>query len=488
MSLSKTLQDFERACQQAADEAKREQMALAARDFLIRTPVPQTVAEQINQQLAQESFSSTEAAPLPEAELELNRAACSQLEARLADFLPSLPHLSKSFDQGVVYVLLARARVICQKIDAWRQHDYWAPLFDFLKSANAETWQRWRWAFIAQQLARAEVRHGDFNLARLYAIYGLQHLAEIPDRRLYLDLCSRLENALAEGEGCFNVAFSLGHWVIRESLAAGHYLRAVGMGHNLGNQLLNAGQNDEALRVLENAKNVSEEWWSIRDMGYFQVNLLERLARAYFNCGEEKKAREYLELFGIYARRAREKTLYHLGKGYMALRAEQRQKAEQEFDAALQYAGGHDSSDAKSDFFNMWNAYVNLGLTCLRSGMPKHALAYFEKAAAHGEKLNGFLNAERRCQSLLLIAEARIQMDELPLAAAALEEVERLSQGLDAPRLRVQKLFTEALLHQKRNELDAAKAKLEQALQIGYEQGYDDAERQFDLIRQAIYN
>ncbi len=488
MTAPKTLQDFERACQQAANEAKREQIALAARDFLIRTPVPPTIAEQINQQLAQESFSSVEAAPLPEAELELNRAACAQLEARLADFLPSIFHLNKSFDPGVVFLLLAKARTICKKIDAWRQYDYWTPLFDFLKNANAETWQRWRSAFIAQQLARAEVRHGDFNLAKLYAVYGLQSLAEIPDRRLYLDLCSRLENVIAEGDGCFNVAFTLGHWVIRESLATGHYLRAVGMGHNLGNQLLSAGQNDEALAVLENAKKVSEEWWPIREMSYFQVNLLERLARAYFNRGEDQKAREYLERFGIYARRAREKTLYHLGKGYMALHAEQRQKAEQEFDAALQYADGRDSSDAKSDFFNMWNAHVNLGVTCLRSGMPELALACFEKAAAHGEKLNGFLNAERWCQCLLLIAEARIQTNELPLAVAALEEAEQLKQNLDSPRLRVQKLFAEALLHEKRNELSEAKAKLEQALQIGYDHGFDDADRQFDLIRQAIYN
>jgi tetratricopeptide (TPR) repeat protein len=385
-------------------------------------------------------------------------------------------------------MLITRAREICQKVDWWRKYDYWAPLLDFWERVDEKIWRRWRIASISQQNARTAVRQGDFRLAKMYAIHGLQNLYDISDRRLYLDLCSRLQSAIAEGEGCLNVAAALGNWVIQESLFMGHYLRAVGMGHNLGNQLLIAGKNDEAIKTLESAHELSEAWWHIRDMSYFQVALLERLARAYFNAGDEKKAQHYLELFGIHARNIREKVLYHLCKGDAALRAANYEKAQQEFHAVLEWVPNDGSSDFKDSFGNIWNAYLSLGIACLRTGSPERALSYFEAARAHGEKLEGFLNAERRGHYLLLVAEARIQKNELESARAALIEVEKLSQQVDSPRLRVHQLFINALLHEQQNDLTAAEDDLEKALQICYESGFDDEERQFEAIQKAIFN
>jgi hypothetical protein len=54
MAQQKTLQDFERVCQQVTNVVKRERIALEARDFLIQMAVLKSIAEQINQLRAEE--------------------------------------------------------------------------------------------------------------------------------------------------------------------------------------------------------------------------------------------------------------------------------------------------------------------------------------------------------------------------------------------------------------------------------------------------
>ncbi len=488
----KTLKDYERECWDAVDPADKRRIALEARDSLIQTPVPETIKTQIERQLNQESTSSGEAAPLPTGELKMDDALCAQLEARLADFLPSIFYLKA----GSADELLTRARAICDAVDKHRENNYWTRLFDFLKNSAAAQWRQWRIAAIAQQNARTEIGNGAFERAKWFAGYGLKNLIDISesstqirDDRLYLDLCSRLENTIAEGDACLNVAFELGKWIIEESGNIKHHLRVVGMRHNLGNQYLIAGKNNEAIPVLEAAQQTCNACWPIRDMSYFQVNLLERLTRAYLNRGkidDIEKATDNLEKFGIYARRAREKTLYHLQKGYLAIHAAANQGAEQEFHTALEYAQGRESSDAQSDFFNCWSVFASLALLCLINKLPNRALDYLEEARKHGEKLLEFLNGDRKIHDFLVLAEAYVQNDNRGLAQEALNKAENLSKDIDSPRRQIQLLFIKSLLYDGPNAPEDINSYWRQAIAKARENGFNDPDEK--MVKIAVFS
>lgn len=479
MNQQKTLQDYECACQEAATDTQREQLALEALNFLIDTlAMPGKIAAEVALAFEQERISPGAPPALPDAPGELDDVLCAQLEARLADFLPHIARLRESRSPATVLLLFARAAEIGRKIDAWHKYAYWAELFDFLKNAAPEQWRQWRGAVIAQQKARAEIGNGEFKTALAFAVYGLRSLAGIPDRRAYLDLCSRAQNALAEGEACFKLAQALGLWVIKESLAAGHHLRAAGMRHNLGNQLVLAGENSAAITVLEEAQKLSEQCWPVRDMNYFQVNVLERLARAYLNAGETQKAAEYLERYGAHAFQPREQTLLCLGKGYLALHAGDFEAAEQEFVAACQHAqcqvGG-----ACNDFSNLWSAYASLALLCLKYQQPDRALEYLDKCCKHGDSKAEYRNSDRKIHEFFLEAEARHQKSDLPAGRQKLKEAEELVGKHASPRRKMQLLFTQSLY-----ENDAAKR--EEAINLAMAHGFRAPDP--DLIRVAVFS
>lgn len=463
-----TLQDFDRACQQTTDKTQREQIALAALNFLLQSAVPDhlLIEEEVNQEIENESASPSQATPLPEGEFELNDALGAGLEARLADFFPALFRLNNFSDPAIALSLATRARIICQKIDAWRQYSYWTPLLDFLKSATTDQWRQWRSGVIAQQKARTAIAESQFERAKHLAIYGLQRLSGIPDHRLYLDLCSRVENAIAEGDAYYCVAIALGSWVVKESLVAGHYLRAAGMRHNLGNQLLISGKNAEAITVLEQNQPLCNDYWSVRDMSFYQINLLERLACAYLNSGDAIRGADYLAKYDFYARQPREQTLHRMGRGGLAMHTGTHATAEQRFLEARQFAQG-------KDFFNLWTAYAGLGWVCVLCNKPDDALTHLQQALAHGETLAGFLNADRKSHYFLVLAEVRILRNELALAQTAIDNAEGLIQGFDLPRRQMQLLLTRASLREVQgNPVEAATLRT-QAVQIALTNGFD---------------
>ncbi len=485
---TKTLLEYERDCQNTASDAEKRLIALEARDALIQTAAPSTIAEEVLRQFNQENANSVPAAPLPEGNLQIaNDADCAQIEAKLADFFPAIFALEQAGGEA----LLSRARTICGLVDVYRQHDYWLPLFDYLNNATAASWQKWRFAVIAQRNARLEIGNGDFLRAEWFAAFGLQNLvsfstmpATILDYRLYLDLCGRLQNVVGEGRACLAVAAELGKWVIEESQPVKHYLRAVGVGLNLGNQHLFAGKNHDAITVLEAAQATCNSQWTIRDMDYFQVNLLERLSRAYINRGQPADlvaAAAYLENFGALARRPREKTLCHLGKGYLALQAADYSGAEALFYAALEHARGQNPNGAPNDFTNMWSALMSLALLALKRNMPTQALNYLEEARKHGDKLLEFLNAGKKCYYLLLLAEAHVQLGDRTAAQAAFNQAQGFASGLGSPRRQIQLLFIDALLVDPPDN-----AKRQQALQLARQNGFNNPDD--ELVRLAIFS
>lgn len=480
------LLDYERACQQTTDKTQREQIALAALNFLLQNTAPdQQIEDEIALALEQEAGAAPgETTPLPEGDFQLNDVLGAHLEAQLADFFPSIFRLQAFSDQAAALTLLTRARMICQKVDTWRQHPYWTPLLDFLRNATSDPWRQWRSAVIAQQKARAAIGESKFNLAKRFAIYGLQRLAGIADQRLYLDLCSRLGNAIAEGDAYYGVAIALGYWVVKESLVAGHYLRAAGMRHNLGNQLLLTGKNTEAIAVLEQAQQLCNDYWYVRDMPYYQINGLERLACAYLNRGEEQRGTEALARYEFYSRQPREQALHRLEKGCLAMRAGTHETAEQRFEEARQLA--HGGGNPPKDFYNVWNAYLSLGWVCTRRNKPAAALANLQQALTLGESLAGFLNADRWCHYYLVLAEARMANNELAAAQTALDSAEALLPDLDSPRRNMQRLLTKATLREAQGNSGEAQTCREQAVQIALANGFSTAT--IEQLKMAVFN
>lgn len=463
-----TLSDYERACQQTTDKTQREQIALAALNFLLQTSLPnQTqIEDAINLAIDEENANPGPVTPLPEGDFELNEALCAALEARLVDFLPALVRLNSLADPAAALSLLARARIICQKIDTWRQYNYWTPLFDFLRNATPGQWRHWRSAAIAQQKSRAAISNAQFELAKQFALYGLQRLSGVPDHRLYLDLCSRVENAVAEGDGFYCVAIALGHWVVKESLMAGHYLRAAGMRHNLGNQLLITGRNNEAITILEQNQQLCNDYWSMRDISFYYINAFERLACAYLNRGDAIRAADHWAKYEFYARQPREQTLHRLGKGGLNMRNGAHADAEQRHIEARQLA------QAK-DFFNFWMACAGHGWVCISRNKPDEALAHVQEAIAHGNSLPGFLNADRSVYGLLLQAKARVLRNEPALAQAALDSAESSMQDLDSPRRTMQFLLAKASLREAQGNAAEAQTLRNQATELALMNGFD---------------
>jgi len=474
-----SLRDFETACQQTADKTQREQIALAALSFLLQNSAPDILIEQeINQEIDNENASPSQITPLPEGEFELDDTLCAGLEARLADFFPFIFRLNTFPDQAVAISLLTRARILSQKVDDWRQYDYWTPLFDFFRNATTDQWRQWRGGVIAQQKARTAIGGSQFARTKQLAIYGLQRLAGVPDHRLYLDLCSRLENAIAEGDAYYCVAIALGYWVVKESLVAGHYLRAAGMRHNLGNQLLISGRNAEAITVLELAQQLCNDYWTVRDMSYYQTNVLERLAGAYLNRSDAIRSTDHLARYDFNAQQPREQTLHRLGRGGLAMHAGTHDVAEQKFVEARQFAQG-------KEFFNFWLALVSLGWVCVLRNKPDEALAHLQQSLEHGETLPGFLNADRKSHYLLILAEAKILKTALAEAQTAIDNAAALIQGFDLPRRNIQLLLTKASLCEAQPNNCDAQTLRHQAAQLALANGFEASD--ITRLKMAVF-
>ncbi|MGH7596351.1 MAG: hypothetical protein ACREOI_08355 [bacterium] len=479
------MRDFESACQQTTDKTQREQIALAALSFLLQNSTPDILIEQeINEEINNESDSPSPITPLPEGEFDLDETLCANVEARLADFFPSIFRLVNTFpDPAVAISLLTRARILSQKVDDWRQNDYWTPLFDFLRNATTDQWRQWRSGVIAQQKARGAIGGSQFERSKQLAIYGLQRLVGVPDYRLYLDLCSRLENAIAEGDAYYCVAIALGYWVVKESLVAGHYLRAAGMRHNLGNQLLISGRNAEAINVLELAQQLCNDYWTVHDMSYYQTNVLERLACAYLNRGDAIRSTDHLARYDFNAQQPREQTLHRLGRGGLAMHAGTHDVAEQKFVEARQFAQG--GGNPPKDFFNLWSAHVSLGWVCTLCNKPVDALAHLQKSLDHGETLPGFLNADRESHYSLTMAEAKILKNALAEAQTTINAAAALIQGFDLPRRQMQLRLTTASLRDAEGNGNEAQNLRNQAIQIALTNGFDASD--IGRLKMAVF-
>lgn len=465
-----SLSDYERLCRKTTAPKEKEEIALAAVDFLVRQHVPDSIAHQINQAVADENLRLP-AGTLPfflEMPTVMTDSLVGLYDDLLTEYLPKLYWRRRHLPDSVRSENFSMTGKIAAQIDSRLNYSYWAPLMDFLEKADTETWYKWRAAAKAAELSRNAYNQSQFERAKFFAISGFHRLVAIPDRRLYLDICIRLQNALAEGpESMFNIGFALAGWVTHESRSAGYFLRLVSSEYNCGNQLYQLGRYDEALERFKMVLQLTQQWrhFPRRYMQWYSIEVMERLAAVLYKLGDYSEMLNYLERYGKSATTTRQKTLYHLDRGMAARLIGDLQAAEEELRTAITCGKGDEKKNIDADLLNAWYAYLELGDLYLEYHLPEKALFYFRNARAYATQTEeDFLTGEKLNDYWLHVAEAFVQSGKLDSAAAALEQAGR--QPVDSPWLQVKSFFCAAQVNDDLGQMREANALLGQALAL----------------------
>jgi CHAT domain-containing protein len=467
-----SLDDHERRCRATADPEEKEKVALEAVAFLVRQSVPAFIAYQVNQGVANEKLSLP-ADTLLFSDIDfsavVNDSLAGQYEALLAQSLPKLLWMRRIQPKRLRGENFAAAGKIANQLDAWAKFSYWTPLMDFLEKAGDEEWHSWRAAAIAAVLSRDCCFDSQFEYAQAFAIYGLQRLAEMPDRRLYLDLCLRLQNPLAEGrDAAFNVAFALGEWIKKECLRAAYYLRVASVEFNLGNQFLLTGRYEEALEKLKGLLQFIDKWRYVPKIAWYKDYSWERIANASYEMGNLRAMLYYLGESGKVAESTRQKVLYHINQALVAKYRGDFQTADEELKTAVQMGKGDKQRGLAPDSINVWYAYLDWGDLYLEYKMPKQALFYYHQAWTYGQNIEDLLNPERRRKYWLHCAKAYVHQRNEALAKAALDSAK---QPVDSPNLGVKNLLTVADLYENLGKINEAQQALNDARAICQKHG-----------------
>lgn len=462
------LQEYELICRNTADSLAKEEIARAAVDFLLRQPLPDSISRPINQLVAKEELRlpagtflfSTMPAVLTDSLLGL-------YDDSLTVFLPKLFWMQRHRPDSVRHEQFLTAGLMAARVDSGLTCSYWMPLLEFLDKADTATWHKWRTAVKASELSRAAYKQSQFECAKFLALAGLHNAAAMPDRRLYLDLCLRLQNALVEGaEPVFNIGFAFADWVARESRELGYFLRLVSAEFNCGNQLYQFGRYDEALERFKTVLKLTQQWrhFPRGHMQWYSVEAMERLAAVFYKLGDYSAMRNHLESYGKLVSETRQKTLYHLDRGMGARLIGDLQAAEDELRTAIKYGKGEAESE-DTDPVNAWYAYLELGDLYLEYDLPEKALFTFRRAKTYatqnkpellaGEKLNDYW---------LHMAEAFAQSRILDSAAIALKQANR--QPVDSPWLQVKNFFCAAKVNDELGKVGEADTLLSRALAL----------------------
>lgn len=441
-------------------------VALGTLKLLVQAPLSDLYAREIERLVEAEAYF-LRPVTLPPLDVRLNERVCAEWEAVLSDFLPTLPILRETRSQEQYQAQIQHARELATKLDAKLQADvnYWSGLVDFLCEANSQTWYAWRQATFAQKLARNAIRYGEFERAKNLALFGLQRLSGIPDKRLYLHLASRLQCALATGESATGIARPLGEWIVAESEKLKFHLLAAGMAYNLGNQQILSGHGDTDASWLERARKISERWKMMRDMEFYRVWVLERLALIKLRQRKFAEMKALLDEFVQRADDSRATILYHQDMAaYSAYTGD--------LDAAIRYikkardlAMQRRADGAYMDRYNAWAAQITLG--CFYTKSPSHsadeAIATLDEAHRFARSQDRFLNDHRRCSYHIFSARAWMKKGELSRVRDHLDQANQLLAQLDAPRHQVRAAMLEAQYHCERGDRQTARAFLEQA-------------------------
>ncbi|MFQ5630209.1 MAG: tetratricopeptide repeat protein [bacterium] len=428
---------------------------------------------------------------LPDPNVKMTEKVCADYEALLFDFLPTIPMLREKLRKDEFDNAISQAKklaaVIDNKLNA--STNYWTTLVDFLANADQATWLRWRKATFAEKKAHAAVRFSEYKNVKAFSLFGLKLLGDdIPDRRLYLHLCSRLQCGLAVGDNALGVANSLGAWVVDEAEKLRFHILAAGMAYNMGNQQIILGNADTDSYWLEKAKKISNRWKYIRNMEWFRVAVLERLAQVMLRKKEYTRMKELLEAYRRDGKDNRVDILYNQGMAAYYEYTGNLDEAENCIRKARDLAKHKKADGQLIDPYNAWASQVTLACIYEKSTThkPEEAIAGFDEAKNFAGSIDGFLNDNRECSYHIFSARARLKMNDLDKVRTHLDRANELLQNINAPRHSVRRAILEAMLHSKNKQRQEARGWLDEAAKLCTEHLIIDYDDEIAAIRAAL--
>lgn len=438
---------------------------------------------------AEQNFLPT--VQLPDPGAKITEKICADYEACLFDFLPTIPMLREKLRKDEFDNTISQAKDIAAAIDNKlnASTNYWTSLVGFLVNADHATWLGWRKATFAEKKAHAAVRYSEYKKVKAYSLFGLQMLAEdIPDRRLYLLLCSRLQCGLAVGDNALGVANSLGAWVVDEAEKLRFHLLAAAMAYNLGNQQIVLATADTDSYWLEKAKKISRRWKYVRNMEWFRIAVLERLAQVMLRKKEYTRMKELLEAYRQEGKDSRVDILYNQGMAAYYEYSGNLVEAENYIKKARDLAKSKKADGQYVDPYNAWASQITLACIYEKSSTHKveETIAAFEEANNFAESLDGFLNDNKKCSYHTFIARAHLKGNDLSKVRIHLDHANELLQKINAPRHSVRRAILEAIFHSKKKSVQEAHGWLDEASRLCTEHIIIDYDDEIAAIRAAL--
>ncbi|MFQ5627573.1 MAG: CHAT domain-containing protein [bacterium] len=450
----KNIYDFEEAITR---ESNRQQQYQIVEDVIAylseNTIVPDSVKSDLQARLTESAQNTAYSLPndfgrLLES-LAMSDSLCAMMESKLMPFLAHLHPLIEKTDSTAFQKVYSQAQQVAQKIDDWNGCSYWWPLLQHLQQADKETFSNWQMAKLAFRIAGSyQGNVGKYELSKQVAVYGLQCLGSIPDRRLFLDLCLRLQSAIWFHDATYYTASAFGEWVIQQCDSMGYPFRAVSQEYNIANQLIVDGQYSLAIDRLQNVLTLIQKWdfFNSGNWQWYNRAILRGLAVSYKNLGETEKAIYYNDKFAEVIQSRRDKALHHKINAELAKDTAMYDKAEVEFEKALDFVISTTPNGKKiEDYFSSWAIYIALADLRLKYDVPDRAVAVLEEWEELAHDNPKFLEApDRAARHALYKAKALIRKEEFDRAAKLLAFADKNIQKINSPKVHFQFLMRSA--------------------------------------------
>ncbi len=304
----------------------------------------------------------------------------------LADSLENPFVLEQQFGRMLIDLMIAHARddlahynelhllvgKVANKIDSKLGNEYWQQHLRDIEAADANEAVTWLRAKEAEALCRRNVTRPGFKSDSLGAL-GLQYLANTADPRLRLDITQRLFFKLYNTHSLYDLAIAMARQEIELADEMYYHLRHTGMVFYLAEALFAAGRNMPAYEQYERAIYLSQKYYEIPRIGYYDRAGQINSAKVLWQLGKYEEALEICESIdegdlGIGHRIAINNT-----RGITYVSLGQYDRAEAAYQRMIELA------EQRKDAMNECVGYVNLGSLYSRLGERGKALKAFDK-------------------------------------------------------------------------------------------------------------
>ena len=382
-----TLIELQRQILTAQDEQAREAILKSVDDYYLTLSIAPGLREEVESLVAEKIAS---------AEFNLIEDWRSSTDSLENPFV-----LEQQFGRMLVELMLARARddqshfnelhllagQVATRIDTKLGNEYWQQHLRKLEATNASRAVTWLRAKEAEALCRKNVTKPGLKSDSLGAL-GLQYLARSPDPRLRLDITQRLFFKLYNTHSLYDLAIAMAKQEIALADEMYYHLRHTGMVFYLAEALFAAGRNMPAYEQYERAIYLSQKYYEIPRIGYYDRAGQINSAKVLWQLGKYEEALEICESIEEGDLSIGHRIAVNNTRGITYVSLGQYDRAEVAYQRMIELA------IQREDAMNECVGYVNLGSLYSRLGERGKALNAFDKVY---EVINlGRLSLEQR--------------------------------------------------------------------------------------------